>query len=166
MRRAAFLDRDGVLIGADLGLLPGVDEAVRLLAAQGLTLVVVTNQPDVARGAARREDVEVFHGELMQRLPLRAVLACYHDDGDDCGCRKPRPGLLLRAAAEHGIDLGRSFMVGDRWRDVEAGRAAGCVTFLLNRSYSERERCMPDHEAPDLKAAAEAIAGRIARERP
>jgi D-glycero-D-manno-heptose 1,7-bisphosphate phosphatase len=170
-----FVDRDGVIVrtvvreGAprpparlsEAELLPGVGEALEMLADRGLLLVVVTNQPDVARGATRREEVEEIHDHLMARLPLRAVLACYHDDDDACECRKPKAGLLRQAAAEHQIDLRRSFMVGDRWSDVEAGRAAGCFTFLLTRPYSQREQCAPDHEVDDLRAAAEAIVGRL-----
>lgn len=172
MRRAVFLDRDGVINRtelrdgalrpprsvAELELLPGVEEALALLAGEGLLLVVVTNQPDVARGAARKDDVEAIHAHLMERLPLAAVFACYHDDGDGCACRKPRPGLLRAAASEHGIDLRQSFLVGDRWRDIEAGRAAGCETFLLSRPDSQPEGCAPDHEAEDLGAAARLIA--------
>jgi D-glycero-D-manno-heptose 1,7-bisphosphate phosphatase len=179
MRRAVFLDRDGVLNRtevkggaprppasvAELELLPGVEEALGLLAHEGLLLVVVTNQPDVARGAARKGDVEAIHRHLMGRLPLDAVFACYHDEADGCDCRKPKPGLLRAAAAEHGIDLATSFLVGDRWRDIEAGRAAGCVTLLLSRPYSQRERCDPDHEAADLAAAAATIVGRLGEDR-
>jgi D-glycero-D-manno-heptose 1,7-bisphosphate phosphatase len=176
MVRAVFLDRDGVLNRtevqggaprppatlAELTLLPGVPEALTLLASHGLRLVVVTNQPDVARGAARTEDVEAIHAHLLATLPLDAVFACYHDDRDACDCRKPRPGMLLAAAAAHAIELDRSFLVGDRWRDIEAGRAAGCETFLLAQPYSEPERCSPDHTATDLLSAAREIARTIA----
>jgi D-glycero-D-manno-heptose 1,7-bisphosphate phosphatase len=176
MARAVFLDRDGVLNRtevrdgaprppatlAELELLPGVPEALGLLAGQGLRLVVVTNQPDVARGAARAEDVEAIHAHLLATLPLDAVFACYHDDADGCACRKPRPGLLHAAAAAHAIQLERSFLVGDRWRDIEAGRAAGCETFLLAQPYSQPERCSPDHTSPDLLSAAREIARTIA----
>lgn len=176
MARAVFLDRDGVLNRtevrggaprppatlAELQLLPGVPEALRLLAAEGLRLVVVTNQPDVARGATRAEEVEAIHAHLMATLPLDAVFACFHDEADGCSCRKPRPGMLQAAAAAHGIELDRSFMVGDRWRDVEAGRAAGCETYLLEQPWSEPGRCSPDHTVPDLLSAAREIARAIA----
>jgi D-glycero-D-manno-heptose 1,7-bisphosphate phosphatase len=175
VRRAVFLDRDGVLNRmidaegalrapsgpAELELLPGVAEAAALLAQQGLLLVVVTNQPDVARGLFGRAGVEEIHARLRRTLPLHDVFACFHEDRDGCDCRKPLPGMLLRAASEHGIDLARSFLVGDRWKDVAAGRAAGCTTFLVERPYSEPERCRPDHRVVDLLQAARLIVARL-----
>ena len=166
-----FLDRDGVLnrlrvedgvprpaTGPDsLELLPGVADALWLLAERDLVLVVVTNQPDVARGRLERAAVEALHARLRAALPLHDVLACYHDDADGCGCRKPRPGLLLRAAGDHALDLSRSFLVGDRWKDVAAGRAAGCTTILIEQPHSERARCEPDYDAADLPGAARRI---------
>jgi D-glycero-D-manno-heptose 1,7-bisphosphate phosphatase len=171
MRRAVFLDRDGTLNetavvdgvpkpptrAEDLRLLPGVREAVDRLRAAGLLLVVATNQPDVARGTLERERVEEMHTLLHQILPLDDVLCCYHDDPDRCACRKPRPGLLVDAAQRFRVDLPASFMVGDRWRDVEAGRQAGCTTILLARSYSEASRSRPDYQADDLAEATDII---------
>ena len=129
-----------------------------LLVAHRLVVVGVTNQPDVARGAQTRDAVEEINSHLLSRLPLLEIRTCYHDDGDGCSCRKPRPGLLLGAAEEHAIDLHRSFMVGDRWSDVAAGAAAGCSTFLIETPYNERQRCRPDHVAADLLEAARRIA--------
>jgi D-glycero-D-manno-heptose 1,7-bisphosphate phosphatase len=168
-----FLDRDGTLNETRvedgvprpptsveaLAILPGVPEALQQLRAAGLALIVVTNQPDVARGTLRREAVEVMHRALRERLPLDEIACCYHDDADDCACRKPRPGMLIDSAKRHGVDLPLSFVVGDRWRDIEAGRRAGCTTVLLGRSYSERERAEPDFEAADLSAASQLILG-------
>ncbi len=176
MRRAVFLDRDGVLNRTEvrdgiprpparldeLEILPGVPEALTLLARHGLALIGITNQPDVARGTQSREAVEGIHRHLMARLPLDAILTCYHDDADDCACRKPRPGLLLQAAADLDVDVARSFLVGDRWSDIEAGRAAGCLTFLIDATYSDRSRCLPDHLVKDLPEAARLIAGSLA----
>jgi D-glycero-D-manno-heptose 1,7-bisphosphate phosphatase len=150
-RSAVFLDRDGVINRAfvrdgtpyppdaleDLEILPHVPEALSALKAQGYSLVVVTNQPDVARGAASRELVEGIHERLKGELGLDAIFTCFHDDADECDCRKPKPGLLFRASAALGIDLTSSFMVGDRWRDVEAGRRAGCRTFFVDCGYRE-----------------------------
>jgi D-glycero-D-manno-heptose 1,7-bisphosphate phosphatase len=152
MRGAMFLDRDGVInrvvtrngVAAsprspeEFEVLPDVPQALRELKAGGYALVVVTNQPDVARGLLAPEAVEVMHQELKAQLPLDAILSCFHDDADGCDCRKPKPGMLLRAARDLGIDLASSFMVGDRWRDVEAGRRAGCRTFFLDRNCGEQ----------------------------
>jgi transaldolase len=158
---AVFLDRDGVLVesaevegvptpiphGGTLQLRPGVEEACRQLRAAGLPLVCVTNQPDIARGTVTMESVRAANAELQARLSLDAILICPHDDADDCDCRKPRPGLLLSAASTLGIDPKLSVMVGDRWRDVEAGRRAGCATIFIDNGYHER---LPDR--PDVTA--------------
>ena len=171
-RPAVFLDRDGVLnrtivrdgtpyppASADeADVLPGVADAVKRLADAGLPLIVVTNQPDVARGTQTRQAVEAINAKLGRELPmLTAFYVCYHDNADKCQCRKPGPGMLLQAASEHGIDLRRSFVVGDRWSDVVAGAAAGCKTFLLDVPYSQCHRCTPDHVVADLTEAADRI---------
>ncbi|MFI5387011.1 MAG: D-glycero-alpha-D-manno-heptose-1,7-bisphosphate 7-phosphatase [Fimbriimonadales bacterium] len=160
--RAVFLDRDGVLNRAlvrdgrpyppptleAFEILPGVPEAVRKLHDTGFLLIGATNQPDVSRGTQRREVVEAMNSRLLAEMPITAILVCY-EDGDDCPRRKPNPGLLLEAAQTYSIDLAASFMVGDRWRDVEAGRRAGCRTVFIDLGYAERR---PDPDA-DYKAA-------------
>jgi D-glycero-D-manno-heptose 1,7-bisphosphate phosphatase len=149
--RAVFLDRDGVLIASvvregkpyaptDLNqveILPGVPEALARLAAAGFLLVGATNQPDVARGTLPREVVEAINSQLLRVLPLREIRVCYEAD-DACPCRKPNPGMLLDAVQQYDIDLPASFMVGDRWRDIEAGRRAGCRTVWVRYDYDER----------------------------
>ena len=154
---AVFLDRDGVLLHSsvqdgvphpassvtEMKILPGVPEALDQLASAGYRLIVVTNQPDVARGTQQRSEVERINAALRSALPIQAVYVCYHDNADRCMCRKPAPGLLLWAAEEHQIDLPSSFMIGDRSSDVVAGERAGCRTLLIHRSYSQAERCMP-----------------------
>jgi D-glycero-D-manno-heptose 1,7-bisphosphate phosphatase len=117
-------------------LLPGVRHGLDDLHAAGLLLIVVSNQPDVARGTLERAVVEEINARLAAELPLDAIACCFHDDADQCACRKPRPGLLVDAAASLGVTLERSFLVGDRWRDIEAGRRAGCTTILLRKPYS------------------------------
>ena len=121
-----------------LKLLAGVEQAVGALKDQGYALVVVTNQPDVRTGVQRRETVEEMHRRLMDWLPLDAIKACYHTDEDGCSCRKPKPGMINEAAEELAIDPEASFMVGDRWRDIGAGNAAGCRSFYIDYGYSER----------------------------
>lgn len=140
-----------------LEIIPEAANALDRLKEAGFFLAVVTNQPEVARGTLSRQVVEQIHAALRRSLPLDAVLCCYHDDGDDCPCRKPRPGMLIDAAERFGLHLGRSYLIGDRWRDVEAGRRAGCTTILLRRPYSEAERASPDFEAADLGEAAELV---------
>jgi len=123
-------------------IVEGAAEELGKLKAAGFLLIVVTHQPDVAGGTVRRETVEGFDAALRARLPVDDIFTCFHDDGDECDCRKPKPGLLLAAAAQYGIDLESSFMIGDRWRDVDAGVAAGCRAILIDRGYAERG---PEH---------------------
>ena len=166
-----FLDRDGVLNRAlvregkpyppasivEFEILPGVREACERLKAAGFLLVVATNQPDVGRGTTPREAVEAIHEELLRRLPIDRVEVCYDAGGGEplSEFRKPRPGMLRRAAAELGIDLSRSYMVGDRWRDIDCGHAAGCVTFLIDYGYNEPLRQAPDYRVKSLGEAAD-----------
>jgi len=173
LRRAVFLDRDGVINRAivrdgkpyppasleELEILAGVHEALQKLHDANYLLVVVTNQPDVARGTAKREDVELMNAFLSSKLPIDDFKTCYHDSGDKCVCRKPLPGALLEAAQEHNIDLSKSFMVGDRWRDVEAGASAGCKTFFINYRYAEQKPDAPDFIVSSLLEAKKIILG-------
>jgi len=159
--RAVFLDRDGVINRAfvrdgkpvppptlqELEVLPGVPEALRDLKQHGYELLVVTNQPDVGRGKQSRQALDAMHKLLSDRLPIDDILVCTHSDADKCDCRKPLPGMLLEAARKHNVDLAASFMVGDRWRDIEAGYNAGCKTILIDYGYSER----PPDRVPDLR---------------
>ena len=171
LRRAVFLDRDGVLNRAivrqgkpyppvslaEFEVLPGVVEACTALRAAGFLLVVVTNQPDVARGMQRHEVVEAINQSLRAQVPVDDIRVCYHDDQDKCLCRKPSPGLLLQAAKDWQIDLSASFMVGDRWKDIEAGRRAGCKTVLIDYAYAEATQSMPDQRVRSLAEAADWI---------
>jgi D-glycero-D-manno-heptose 1,7-bisphosphate phosphatase len=173
-RSAVFLDRDGVInvaavrdgrpypptSVAELTILPGVSAALTELKRAGYALVVVTNQPDVARGAQTRAAIDAIHARLRIELPVDALYCCFHDDADDCACRKPRPGSLLVAARELSLDLGASFMVGDRWRDIEAGRRAGCAAIFIDRGYHERRPDDPDAVVGSLPEAVDWILNR------
>jgi D-glycero-D-manno-heptose 1,7-bisphosphate phosphatase len=169
--RAVFLDRDGVLNRAllrenkphppgrvmELEILPGVAESLLELKAAGFLLIVVSNQPDVARGTAARSTVEGINLALAAALPIDEFRTCYHDTSEGCHCRKPKPGMLLDAAGKWNIDLLRSYMVGDRWRDTEAGRAAGCRTLFIDYGYAERQPEHVDHRVTSLREAAKII---------
>jgi D-glycero-D-manno-heptose 1,7-bisphosphate phosphatase len=169
MRRAIFLDRDGVLNAAvlkngkpyppsnlnELQIPADVPGAIASLKAAGFLLLGATNQPDVARGTTSRTTVEAINTHLMQSLSLDEIRVCYHDDADRCFCRKPLPGLLLEAAKTFAVDLTESFMIGDRWKDIEAGDRAGCKTIWINRNYNEkRPEKTPHFEAKNLSEAA------------
>ena len=172
---AVFLDRDGVLNRAivrdgrpyppasveALEIPKDVAQALARLKAAGYRLVVVTNQPDVARGSMDRGVVEAINAALAARLPLDEIRVCYHDDRDGCGCRKPLPGLLLQQPAH---DLRRSVMIGDRWRDIEAGRRAHVgATVLIDCGYDEKSDVRPDATVTSLSQAVDWILGRDAQ---
>ena len=170
-RPAVFLDRDGVLnrpiIRDGLPFPPATLEEFELysdvadgcaeLKQAGLVLVVVTNQPDVGRGTQSRERVEAIHRKLREAVPsLDAIETCYHagaSHGEPCDCRKPKPGMLLRAAANHAIDLRRSFLIGDRWRDVNCAHASGCRAVFVDHGYSERLREQPEFTVTTFREA-------------
>ena len=171
MSRAVFIDRDGVINRAvvrngrpyppqalaEFELLPGVPEAVRSLHDAGYRVIVATNQPDVGAGRQTVAVVEEIHPHLRAALPIDDIKVCYHTDADRCACRKPKPGMLFDAAAHWNINLPASVMVGDRWRDVEAGKAAGCRTILIESDYDERAAEGFDAVAPSLLDASRLI---------
>lgn len=171
MNRAVFLDRDGVINRVilrdgrpyspislrEFEFLPGVAEGIDLVHRADFRIIVVTNQPDVANGLLRREIVEAMHEQICRNFPVDEIKVCYHVDRDSCECRKPKPGMLLEAAEEWSLDLDRCFMVGDRWRDIEAGRAAGCKTILVGKEYSEKTITKPDAIVESLYEATTVI---------
>lgn len=171
-KRAVFLDRDGVInqtivrdgkpyppscLG-ELKIVAGAAEALRDLKRAGFLLIVITNQPDIARGTQSSTAVDAIHRELSKVLPLDDFFVCPHDDSDRCDCRKPLPGLLLSAAETFHIDVPQSFMVGDRWRDVEAGASAGCATVWIDYGYREKPpAAAPSATVDSIRAAADWI---------
>ena len=167
MRRAVFLDRDGVINRAvirngksyppatldDFEFLPSVVRTALALRKAGFLIIVVTNQPDVATGLQQLGVVEAMHDKIRVAEICDDIKACYHTDADECYCRKPKPGMLLEAARQWQIDLKGSFMVGDRWRDVAAGKAAGCHTFFIDYQYREKCAVKPDTVVASLEEA-------------
>jgi len=179
VKRAVFLDRDGVINRsivrdgkpyppqsvADLEILAGVNDALASLRGAGFLNIVVTNQPDVATGKQKVEIIEAMHRRLRLDLALDDIRVCFHAETDGCDCRKPKPGMLLQAAREFGVDLGQSFMVGDRWRDVAAGQASGCANFFIDYGYAGKR---PEPPYIAVKSLAEAsrriLAGRLRKD--
>jgi len=173
MKAAVFLDRDGVINKAlvkngkpypptkveDVTFPQGTFEAVQSLRSSGYIVIVVTNQPDVAKGIQSKEVVEAIHGLIRQQLQVDDIKVCYHVDKDNCCCRKPKPGMILYAAEEYAIDLSQSYMIGDRWRDIEAGKAAGCKTILISPAvaYNERQAQGMDATVDSLNEATTVI---------
>ena len=173
-QRAVFLDRDGVINRplirsgrpyppaalAEFEMLPDVPEACWLLEKLGFVLVVATNQPDVGRGTLAREAVETIHAWLLQQLPIARIMTCFHGGaayGDPCDCRKPLPGMLFQAAETLKINLAASFVIGDRWRDIDCGFSAGCKTIFIDWSYQEALKQPPDYQVENLLEAAKLI---------
>jgi len=167
MTKAVFLDRDGVLNYSivrdgtpypaglnDLAIYPDAVAALGRLKQAGYLLIVVTNQPDIARGTLTRAVVDQINAVLGAALPIDEFVVCAHDDTANCTCRKPKPGMVVDAAARHSVELHRSFLIGDRWRDIDCGASAGVRTVLIDRGYRERP---PDH-SPDFVAESLAAA--------
>jgi D-glycero-D-manno-heptose 1,7-bisphosphate phosphatase len=171
MQRVVFLDRDGVLNHTkvkggrpyapttfkNFKIIPGTLEALNALKKIGFALVVVTNQPDVGNGNVAKEVVQKMNSQLLSKLPIDAVEVCYHAQTTGCNCRKPKPGMILTAATTLQADLPNSYMIGDRWSDISAGKAAGCTTIFIDNLYTEKLIDQPDIIVTSLIAAADTI---------
>jgi D-glycero-D-manno-heptose 1,7-bisphosphate phosphatase len=167
--KAVFFDRDGVINGtvfrkgaqrapqdmSEFAYLDGVASTLAALRDRGYLLLVCTNQPDVARGWQTRDQVLEFHARIERELPVSGIYACFHDDAHDCECRKPKPGLIHQAGRHFNVDYAQSFMIGDRWTDIEAGRAAGCRTVYLRHAHDSEDAHAPDFE---IRSIAELLA--------
>ncbi len=167
-RRAVFLDRDGVLVReivvngqalapVELGafrLVPDAAAQTERLRQAGLTCLVFTNQPEVARGLLSTETLDAMHRQLRDSVPVDDIYVCPHQEGDGCTCRKPAVGMLRAGAEDWQVRLEESFVIGDRWRDIDCGHAANCTTIFIDRGYNESLRKQPHYKAPDLLSAA------------
>lgn len=173
MKRAVFLDRDGVINQSivienipkppqhvqDVKILSGVIEAIQFLKAHNFLPVVVTNQPDVSRGVTSIQQVEKIHDYIKSVTAIEHFYTCFHDDLDQCLCRKPLPGLITKAAEDLNLDASRSYLVGDRWRDIAAGNAAGCTSFFIDYSYAEISPTLPYIRVNSLLDAVKVMIG-------
>ena len=158
MKKAVFLDRDGVINKAfiknglpespnslsELEILPRVKESILRLKKLNFICLVVTNQPDVQRGKIKKNTIIKMNNFLKKKIELDDIFVCYHDDQDNCNCRKPKPGLLLQARKKWNVDFKKSFIVGDRWRDIQAGKKVGCITIFLDYKYKDIKPKNPD----------------------
>ena len=164
MKKAVFLDRDGVINKAfiknglpespnslsELEILPGVKESILRLKKLNFICLVVTNQPDVQRGKIKKNTIIKMNNFLKKKIELDDIFVCYHDDHDNCNCRKPKPGLLLQARKKWNVDFKKSFIVGDRWRDIQAGKKVGCKTIFLDYKYKDIKPKNPDYVTDTL----------------
>ena len=164
MRKAIFLDRDGVINKtiiknglpfspssfAELEILPGVKESILKLQKLNFLCLVVTNQPDVSRGKIEKKTVIEMNNYLKDEIKLDDIFVCYHDDHDNCKCRKPKSGLLLDAGKKWDINLKKSYMIGDRWKDIESGKRAGCKTIFIDCNYKEAKPKKPNFTTDTL----------------
>lgn len=170
MIKAVFIDRDGTLIEdvpycsrvEDVRLFPGAAKAIALLSESGYKVIVVTNQSGIGRGYFSDQTVQDIHEHIKSQLALKgacieAFYYCPHTPMDECGCRKPNPGLIIEAKSDFDIDLSQSFIVGDSLTDVEAGQKVGVVGVLLGSGHGNDSRLMPDHVAAGILGAAEWI---------
>jgi D-glycero-D-manno-heptose 1,7-bisphosphate phosphatase len=171
MKKAIFLDRDGVINAVkltdgkphppkdinELILLPNVGKALEILKRAGYLLIVISNQPDVARGKIKVETVDDINQFLKELLLIDDIFTCYHDDDENCNCRKPKPGNILKAAKQYNINTKNSFMIGDRWRDIEAGKNSGCKTCFIEYNYQEKSPKNYDYKVKSLYDAAKII---------
>ena len=175
LNQAIFLDRDGVINQAPVRngrpfspanmneflWVESIKEVTLELKSLGFLLFCVTNQPNVARGLQSREVVESFHRAILAELPIEKIFSCYHDDSDKCSCRKPQPGLIIDAQKEYGLNLTASWLIGDRWKDIDAGTAVGCNTVFLEYGYDEKLRTRPNHTIANLEQLVPLIGGQM-----
>jgi D-glycero-D-manno-heptose 1,7-bisphosphate phosphatase len=169
MNRAVFFDRDGVINKVILRdgkpysprkleefiLNEGIGEAVDRLRGRGFKVFIVSNQPDVTRGEITQSLLDLMTQQIRREISVDEIYICPHDDQQGCLCRKPKPGMLFQAMWEWDINLKTSFLIGDTWKDMEAGRAAGCKTILLDAPYNQNIRC--DFRAKSLSEATDII---------
>ena len=172
---AIFLDRDGVINKAivrngkafsprtrnEFVIKYNSVQAIKTMKAAGFKVIVVTNQPDIARGKLSFSDLEWMTKRIMTEIAVDEVVVCPHDDHDNCNCRKPKPGMLLKSSNKWKIDLSRSYLIGDGWRDMAAGKVAGCTCILVDEDYNKGVEC--NFLVSNLQDAAELILNREGR---
>ena len=168
--KAIFIDRDGVINKViirnekpsspwkleEFEIFPEVKECLTAFKEMGFLNIVFTSQPDISRGNLKSEELEKMHKIILEMLPVDEIMVCPHDDKDNCQCRKPKPGLIIEAAKKWSIDFKKSYVIGDSWKDMGAGRAAGCPTILISKEYNKDLKDY-DFKVKSFKEAVEII---------
>jgi D-glycero-D-manno-heptose 1,7-bisphosphate phosphatase len=163
--RAVFLDRDGIINKSiiirnkpfspkcvqEVKIIDGIDDLLRFLATNNYLIIVITNQPEISRGNITEKNVFAINDYLEWLLPINEIYTCPHQDSDNCVCRKPKIGSYLDAIRKYKIDVSQSFNIGDRWRDIEAGRSAGLKNIFVNYGYSEKQPENSDYIVKSVK---------------
>lgn len=171
--KAVILDRDGVINAvtvtngipqpprglSDLQLLPGVTTAIEKLKQSGFLVFCLSNQPEISRGTINQEDVYQISDYLTSELGIIEVFVCHHDDEDECICRKPKPGGINYFIEKYSLDKSQCFMVGDRWKDIDAGISAGCRTIFIENHYAEEKPSKQDFSVKSLDEAVQIVLG-------
>ena len=151
MNSAIFLDRDGVVNYSiicekkpyaplnlnELKIIPEIKSVINTFKQRQFKVFVITNQPDVARGKVKKEEVEKINASIQSQLSIDEIFTCYHDNQDHCECRKPKPGAFIALSQKYNIDLTKSIMVGDRAKDIEAAKNANCPSVFIDYGYNE-----------------------------
>jgi len=170
-RKAIFLDRDGTLNKAYIEnglpispsslnkfkIIKGVKKSINRLKKLNFLCILITNQPDVFRGKISKKTVVKMNSYIKKKIKLDDMFVCYHDNEHNCSCRKPKPGLLVKASKKWKIDLNKSFMIGDRWKDILAGKKVGCKTIFINNNYKNDKKVKADFTFKSLLKAVNKI---------
>ncbi len=157
MSAAVFLDRDGTLNKniwrngkltppysyKEVEIIKGTQEAIKMLRKLNYIPIIITNQPDISRGKVSLQEVNTINKVICEKLQIDYIYMCIHDDNDRCNCRKPKPGMIHKAAEDLKLTLKESILIGDRWRDIHAGQAAGCKSYLIDNNYDEPKPNLP-----------------------
>jgi D-glycero-D-manno-heptose 1,7-bisphosphate phosphatase len=151
MNSAIFLDRDGVVNYSiirekkpyapicldELKIIPEIKSVIDFFKKRKFMVFVITNQPDVARGKVTKDEVEKINASILSQLSIDEIFTCYHDNQDQCECRKPKPGAFVTLSQKYNVDLSKSIMVGDRAKDIEAAKNANCPSVFIDYGYNE-----------------------------
>ncbi len=171
INKAVFLDRDGVINHvvnhkeinkpsspwqiAEFKLIDGIKNPLDELKKMGFFLFVISNQPDIARGRIKKGTTEKINKIILEKFPIKEIIVCPHDDSDNCNCRKPKPGMITKLSKKWNVDLKKSYLIGDSWKDTEAAENAGIKSIIINKTYNQDVNA--GYRVKDLKAAVELI---------